>query len=214
MKNTMDKTRGIQLKYAIKRLFDILCSSLGLTVFSPLMLIIAAAIRCSSPGPAIFRQQRIGKDGRPFTMLKFRSMVKQDNGEPRWTMKNDPRVTGFGHWLRLFSLDELPQLINVLQGTMSLVGPRPEQPYYADRFRRTIDCYDQRHRVRPGITGWAQVNSLRGDTSIEDRVAHDLWYIDNWSLSLDARILAKTLLGAMLNRQELAASEDKTPSRK
>ena len=126
-----------------------------------------------------------------------------------WTTRNDPRRTGVGVWLRRYSLDELPQLVNVLGGSMSLVGPRPEQPSFDEAFQKTIPNYAQRNRMPPGITGWAQVNGLRGDTSIEDRLAHDLWYIDNWSPWLDLRIMLKTLFGGMVNRQEFPEREEK-----
>lgn len=195
--------------FAVKRAFDVVFAVLGLTVLSPFLLGISVAIRCTSSGSALYRQLRIGRNGEAFTILKFRTMKEGAEETSAWTAKNDPRRTGVGIWLRRYSLDELPQLINVLCGSMSLVGPRPEQPSYAESFQETIPDYAQRHRMRPGITGWAQVNGLRGDTSIEDRVAHDLWYIDHWTLCLDLRILLKTLFGGMVNRQEFPPRKER-----
>ena len=205
MKQAPDRKTG----YALKRAFDVGASALGLVTLSPLLLGISLAIRCSSPGAVLFRQQRVGLNGKPFIMYKFRSMAAGADRSAAWTERNDPRRTRVGVWLRRYSLDELPQLVNVLRGSMSFVGPRPEQAYFAEQFGRTIPDYDRRNRVRPGITGWAQVNGLRGDTSVEDRVAHDLWYIDHWSPWLDARILVKTLFGGMVNRQEFPEKGEK-----
>jgi len=178
-----------------KRLFDIAASAIGMVVLSPLMLAIAAAVRCSSTGPVVFRQKRLGRGGKPFTIYKFRSMVVNAESETGWAKWDDPRQTRVWAFLRRHNLDELPQLFNVLNGTMSLVGPRPERPYFAARFQAKIPGYRNRLGVRPGMTGLAQVNGLRGDTSIEKRTECDLWYIENWSLGLDARILLKTLIG-------------------
>ena len=189
-------------EYALKRAFDVTAATLGLVVLSPLLLGISVAVRCTSPGPALYRQERVGRNGKRFIMLKFRTMDVGAEESSAWTAKNDPRRTGVGVWLRRCSLDELPQLINVLFGSMSLVGPRPEQPSFDEAFQKTIPDYAKRHRMRPGITGWAQVNGLRGDTSIDDRLAHDLRYIDTWSPWLDLRIMLKTLCGGMINRQE------------
>jgi exopolysaccharide biosynthesis polyprenyl glycosylphosphotransferase len=198
----MHITARRKTEFALKRAFDMTVAALGLAVLIPLLLGISAAIRCTSPGPVLYRQRRIGRNGNPFTMLKFRSMENGAEESSSWTVRNDPRRTDVGVWLRRYSLDELPQLINVLFGSMSLVGPRPEQPSFDEAFQKTIPNYTDRHRMRPGITGWAQVNGLRGDTSIEDRLTHDLWYIKNWTLWLDLRILLKTLCGGMINRQE------------
>ncbi|MCR5576078.1 MAG: exopolysaccharide biosynthesis polyprenyl glycosylphosphotransferase [Oscillospiraceae bacterium] len=198
----MKNAPGRKTEYALKRAFDAGTAALGLAVLSPLLLGISAAIRCTSPGPVLYRQERVGLNGKVFTMLKFRSMEDGAEETSAWTARNDPRRTGVGVWLRRYSLDELPQLVNVLCGSMSLVGPRPEQPSFAESFQQTIPGYVQRYRMRPGITGWAQVNGLRGDTSIEERAAHDLWYIENWTPWLDVRILVKTLCGGMINRLE------------
>ena len=198
----MQNSAHRRIGYALKRLFDMGASALGLIVLSPLLLGISAAVRCTSPGPVLYRQQRIGLNGKPFTMFKFRSMADRAEESSAWTARNDPRRTGVGVWLRRYSLDELPQLINVLFGSMSLVGPRPEQASFDEVFQKTIPDYARRHCVRPGITGWAQVNGLRGDTSIEDRLAYDMWYLRNWSPWLDLRIMLKTVFGGMINRQE------------
>jgi exopolysaccharide biosynthesis polyprenyl glycosylphosphotransferase len=178
----------------MKRGFDLALVLPGLLVISPLLLCIAALVKLTSPGPIFFRQARVGLGNRPFQMLKFRSMRADAESHGRWTVKDDPRRTRFGTFLRKTSLDELPQLFNVLSGNMSLVGPRPEQPAYVDRFSKDIQRYLQRHQVLPGITGWAQVHGWRGDTSIEERTAFDLYYVENWSLSLDLFILLKTSL--------------------
>jgi exopolysaccharide biosynthesis polyprenyl glycosylphosphotransferase len=170
-------------------------SSVLLLIFSPFYLVIPALIRLSSPGPIFYRQERLGLDGRPFTMLKFRSMVAgaEAGTGPQWTTQSDPRRTRIGAFLRQTSLDELPQLLNVLRGDMSLVGPRPERPFFVEQFRNMVPRYLDRHRVKSGMTGWAQVNGLRGDTSIEDRIKYDLYYIENWSLTFDIKILLRTI---------------------
>lgn len=178
-----------------KRSFDILVSGLLLLLLSPLMGGIALAILATSGAPVLYRQRRMGHDGRVFEMLKFRSMRRDAETEgPGWTREDDPRRTRLGRWLRARSLDELPQLINVLRGDMSLVGPRPERPAYIESFRREIPGYMLRHKVRAGMTGWAQVHGWRGDTSIHERVEHDLYYIQKWSFWLDLRILFMTLV--------------------
>ena len=166
------------------------------------MLGISIAIACTSPGPVLYRQQRLGRDGKRFMMIKYRSMIVGADARSAWTFRNDPRRTSFGIWLRQVSLNELPQLVNVLRGDMSLAGPRPERPALAEEFEKTIPDYGKRHSMRPGITGWAQGNGLRGDTSVEDRTAYDLQYINNWSPASDAYILLQTLCGGMINRQE------------
>lgn len=184
----------LRLNRWLKRAFDLGLVVPGLVLISPLLLLLAAAVKLSSPGPVFFRQARVGLGNRPFQMLKFRSMRADAEALGRWTVKDDPRRTRLGTFLRRTSLDELPQLFNVVWGDMSLVGPRPEQPAYVDRFSRDIHRYLGRHQVLPGISGWAQVHGWRGDTSIEERTAFDLYYVENWSLSLDLLILLKTAL--------------------
>jgi exopolysaccharide biosynthesis polyprenyl glycosylphosphotransferase len=180
---------------AAKRLMDIVGATVGLILLSPLMLLTAILIKLDSPGPAFYVQERMGLDARPFPMLKFRSMRQDAEARgPGWTRPGDPRVTRIGSILRRLNVDELPQLINVLLGEMSLVGPRPERPVYVAQFRRSIPRYMDRHREKAGMTGWAQVNGLRGDTSIAERTKYDLWYIENWSLLLDIKILLRTLV--------------------
>ncbi len=186
----------------LKRSFDIVASSLGLVLLSPLFLIIAIGVKCSSPGPVFFRQMRVGYLRRNFEMLKFRSMRVNNEEDTAWTKDADPRRTRIGAFLRKTSLDELPQLINVLKGEMSLVGPRPELPHFVEQFKDTIPYYMVKHQVKPGMTGWAQVNGYRGDTSIEKRIELDLWYIDHWSAWLDIRILIRTAFGGMINKEK------------
>jgi exopolysaccharide biosynthesis polyprenyl glycosylphosphotransferase len=180
----------------VKRTVDVCVSGVGLLLLSPILLILALSIKLSSKGPVLYRQERLGRDHRPFQMLKFRTMrpgAERDSG-PVITIQNDPRRTGFGSFLRRFSLDELPQLWNVLRGDMSLVGPRPERAHFAEQFHELIPRYLERHRVRSGLTGWAQVHGLRGNTPVELRTLYDLHYVENWSLGLDLRILLRTLL--------------------
>ena len=180
-------------KLTLKRLVDVAGSSLALLFISPLMMLVAFLVKLDSPGPVFFAQERMGLDAKTFKVLKFRSM-RQDaevNG-PGWTTKDDPRRTRIGAFIRKTSIDELPQFINVLMGDMSLVGPRPEQPAYVEKFRQSIPRYMDRHREKAGLTGWAQINGLRGDTSIVERTKYDLWYIENWSLWLDFKILLRT----------------------
>lgn len=177
-----------------KRLIDFIGAFIGLIIVSPLMLLTAIAIKLESPGPVFFIQERMGLDGHPFKMIKFRSMRKDaEKDGPGWTTDNDPRQTKLGSLLRRFELDELPNLINVLLGEMSLVGPRPEQAHYVAQFRQTVPKYMARHRERGGMTGWAQVNGLRGDTSIDERTKYDLWYSANWSILLDIKIILRTM---------------------
>ncbi|QJC53861.1 undecaprenyl-phosphate glucose phosphotransferase [Paenibacillus albicereus] len=185
-----------------KRTFDIAFSLAALIVLSPVMLLIAFGIRLTSPGPVLFRQERVGLNRRTFHMLKFRSMrVSTDADASRtWTVENDPRRTRFGTFLRSTSLDELPQFLNVLRGEMSVVGPRPERPFFVDQFREEIPRYMVKHHIRPGITGWAQTNGLRGDTSIDERIRHDLFYIENWSFFFDIRIIFKTVLKGLIHK--------------
>ena len=188
---------------AVKRGFDIAASALAMIVLSPLLTIIALAIKLSGPGPVLFRQERVGLNKKSFMMLKFRSMRVNDGQETAWSTDADDRRTPIGAFLRKFSLDELPQLWNVLRGEMSLVGPRPEIPYFVEQFRETVPLYMVKNQVRPGMTGWAQVNGYRGDTSIPKRIEHDIWYIENWSFGLDIRILVMTVFGGMINREIL-----------
>ena len=179
-----------------KRLFDMLLSILILLVTSPLFLAIALAIKLSSRGPIFFLQERVGLNGRVFRMLKFRTMRvgSQEEGDTRWTTPHDSRCTAIGALLRKTNLDELPQFFNVLKGDMSIVGPRPERTYFVERFLGEFDRYNSRHTFKVGITGWAQVNGWRGDTSIAKRVEYDLYYLRNWSLTFDLQIITMTLL--------------------
>jgi Undecaprenyl-phosphate glucose phosphotransferase len=191
--------RGWRL--TLKRAVDLLGSAVGLVIFSPALMLIAVAIKLDSPGPAFYAQERMGLDARSFWCLKFRSMrTDAESDGPGWTVEADPRVTRLGRFIRRFSIDELPQLINVFIGDMSLVGPRPERPVYVEQFRRSIPRYMDRHREKAGMTGWAQVNGLRGDTSIAERTKYDLWYIENWSLWLDFKIILRTVFGLFGDR--------------
>jgi len=192
--------RGWRL--TLKRIVDIVGSAIGLVFFSPLLLLLAILIKIESPGPAFYAQERMGLDAKPFPCLKFRSMRQDAEAEtgPVWATKDDPRRTRIGTFMRRFSLDELPQFINILVGEMSLVGPRPERPVFVEQFRRSIPRYMDRHREKAGLTGWAQVNGLRGDTSIIERTKYDLWYIENWSLWLDFKIILRTLFNFVRDR--------------
>ncbi|HVQ78304.1 MAG TPA: undecaprenyl-phosphate glucose phosphotransferase [Candidatus Binatia bacterium] len=185
-----------------KRLFDVGFSAFALTVLAPLMLLVALAVKASSRGPVLFRQERMGLDGEPFAMLKFRTMPvdAEDLTGPVWATEDDPRPTAVGRVLRRFSLDELPQFLNVLRGDMSVVGPRPERPLLVVQFRRTVPGYMLRHKVKSGITGWAQVHGLRGNTSLEARIRYDLEYIERWSIALDLRIIALTVGRVFIDR--------------
>ena len=186
----------------IKRLIDIIGSIVALILFSPIMLVVAILVKKSSPGPIFFAQERIGLGNKPFKMYKFRSMGVQDPKKEakEWTTKNDARVTPVGRIIRKTSLDELPQFWNVLKGDMSLIGPRPERPLFVEKFKEEIPRYMIKHQVRPGITGWAQVNGFRGNTSIRSRIEHDLYYIENWSLGLDIKILFLTFFKGFVNK--------------
>jgi Undecaprenyl-phosphate glucose phosphotransferase len=193
--------RGIALRgwrRAVKRVVDVVGAVVGLVFLSPLMVLMALMIKLESKGSAFYAQERMGLDARPFKMLKFRSM-RQDAEKhgPGWTVEGDPRVTRLGGVIRRINVDELPQLVNVLLGEMSLVGPRPERPIYVNQFKRSIPRYMDRHWEKAGMTGWAQVNGLRGDTSISERTKYDLWYIENWSLLLDIKILIRTFFNMM-----------------
>ena len=181
---------------------DIVGACVAIILFSPVMLFSVIMIKLTSPGPLIYKQERVGLHNHNFLMYKFRSMEVQPPEEEKkaWTVKNDPRVTNFGRFMRKTSIDELPQLFNVLKGEMSLVGPRPERPFFVDKFREEIPRYMIKHQVRPGMTGWAQVNGLRGDTSIRKRIELDLFYIENWSVSFDIRILFLTVFKGFVNK--------------
>lgn len=187
-----------------KRTMDVVGSAALLVLLSPLMLLCAIGVKLSSPGPVIFKQERIGRDKKPFYMYKFRSMRVNDAQDTAWSKKADDRKTSFGAFIRKCSLDELPQFWNVLRGEMSLVGPRPELPHYVEQFRTEVPLYMVKHQVRPGITGWAQVNGFRGDTTIRGRIEHDVYYIEHWSLAFDLQILLMTVFGGkFLNDEQL-----------
>ena len=189
------ETPGLGWNAVLKRSFDLVCSGLGLVVLSPLLAAIALWVKLDSPGPALYTQERVGMNGRRFRMLKFRTMRLDAEAQgPGWSTPGDPRRTAGGVLLRRTSLDELPQLWNVLLGHMSLVGPRPERPMYVEEFRGRIPRYMLRHHVKAGITGWAQVNGLRGDTPLERRITYDLYYIRHWSLGFDVKIILLTVL--------------------
>lgn len=177
----------------VKRCMDIIGSLLLILVTSPVMLFAAVGVKLSSPGPVLFKQERVGLNKNTFYMYKFRSMRVNDKQTTGWSTNTDPRKTKFGSFIRKFSIDELPQFFNVLKGDMSLVGPRPELPFFVNRFKEEIPLYMVKHQVRPGITGWAQVNGFRGDTSIQGRIEHDLYYIENWTFLLDIKILFMTV---------------------
>ncbi len=186
----------------LKRAFDLVVSLAVVILFSPLFLLIALLIKVSSKGPILFTQERVGLNGKRFKMLKFRTMRPGAPGDAgtRWTRPNDPHVTPLGRWLRRSNLDELPQFLNVLKGDMSIVGPRPERPFFLAHFREEIPGYMLRHYAKCGITGWAQVNGWRGDTSIQERLAHDLYYIRNWALAFDLKIIFMTLTRSFFHR--------------
>ena len=184
-----------------KRIVDIVGSALGLIILSPLLLVLAVLVKTSSKGPIIFKQERVGLHNKKFYMYKFRTMKVQTEADERkgWTVKNDPRVTKIGSFLRRTSLDELPQLWNILVGDMSIVGPRPERPQFVEKFKEEIPRYMIKHQVRPGLTGWAQIKGYRGDTSIRRRIECDLYYIENWSLFLDFKIMFLTVFKGFIN---------------
>ena len=186
----------------IKRAMDIIGALFAIILFSPVMVAATIAVRCSSKGPIIFRQERIGLNGKPFMMYKFRTMEVQEQKQESkgWTTRNDPRVTEVGKFLRKTSIDEMPQFFNVLFGKMSLVGPRPERPQFVEKFREEIPRYMVKHQVRPGITGWAQINGYRGDTSIRKRIEYDIYYIENWSVGFDLKILFGTIFHGFVNK--------------
>jgi len=187
-----------------KRAMDIVSALLLILITSPVMLIAVIGVKLSSPGPVIFRQTRVGRNKKLFQMYKFRSMRVNTQESTGWTKQDDPRKTKFGSFIRKTSIDELPQFFNVLKGDMSLVGPRPEIPHFVEQFKETVPLYMLKHLVRPGITGWAQVHGYRGDTSIEGRIQHDIWYIEHWSLGLDIRIVFLTVFGGLVNNEVVA----------
>ncbi len=187
---------------ALKRILDIFGALICVIVFSPIMALTALLVKLSSPGPVIFTQERVGLHNQPFKMYKFRSMTVQSEAQEKrgWTTPNDPRVTRVGRIIRKTSLDEFPQLFNVLKGEMSLVGPRPERPQYVEKFREEIPRYMVKHQVRPGMTGWAQINGYRGNTSIRKRIEYDIYYIENWTVGLDLKILFLTVFKGFVNK--------------
>jgi len=185
----------------LKRMFDIIGALLLLILTSPVMLAATIGVRLSGPGPVIFRQTRVGRNKELFTMYKFRSMRVNNEENTAWTGQDDPRKTKFGSWMRKVSVDELPQIFNVLKGDMSLIGPRPEIPQFVERFRETVPFYMLKHIVKPGITGWAQVNGYRGDTSIDERIRLDIWYIESWTFLLDIKISLMTMFGGIINKE-------------
>lgn len=186
----------------LKRIVDLVGAVVALIIFSPVMLVVSVIIKATSSGPLIFKQERIGKQNKPFYMYKFRSMVVQNETveKRKWTVPNDPRVTPVGRFIRRTSIDEFPQFFNVLKGDMSLVGPRPERPQFVEKFKEEIPRYMIKHQVRPGLTGWAQVNGYRGDTSIRKRIEHDLYYIENWTLGFDFKIIFLTFFKGFINK--------------
>ena len=186
----------------LKRIMDILGSVAMILIFSPIMILSAIAVRLTSKGPVIFKQERVGLHNKTFQMYKFRSMEVQSpkEEEKAWTVRDDPRVTKVGKVLRRTSMDELPQLFNILKGDMSIVGPRPERPQFVEKFKETIPRYMVKHQVRPGLTGWAQVNGLRGNCSIRKRIEFDIYYIENWSMRFDIKIMFMTIFKGLINK--------------
>ena len=191
----------------VKRLMDIVLSLLGILIASPLMVAIAIGVKLSSPGPVFFVQERIGRNKKVFPMLKFRSMRVNADSDTAWTTNSDPRKTVFGSFIRKTSMDELPQLFNVLVGQMSLVGPRPEIPYHVEHLQEEVPSYLVRQQVRPGITGWAQIHGYRGNTDMKKRIELDLWYIHNWCVRLDVEILWRTVTGGFMNQETIATGK-------
>lgn len=190
------------LNWVLKRVVDIIGACVAIIIFSPVMLVAAIGIKISGDGPIIFKQERVGLHNKTFQMYKFRTMEIQKPGEETkaWTVKNDPRVTKIGKILRRTSMDEIPQFFNILKGDMSLIGPRPERPHFVDKFKEEIPRYMIKHQVRPGLTGWAQVNGYRGDTSIRKRIDCDIYYIENWSIGFDIKILFMTFFKGFINK--------------
>lgn len=190
------------LNSIFKRVIDFAGGIFALLLFSPIMIISALLIKCTSPGPVVFKQDRVGRHNKPFCMYKFRTMEiqKPKTEKKEWTTKDDPRVTSIGKFLRKTSIDEMPQFFNVIKGDMSLVGPRPERPFFVEKFKEEIPRYMIKHQVRPGMTGWAQINGYRGDTSIRKRIDCDLYYIENWTIGLDFKILFLTIFKGFINK--------------
>lgn len=186
----------------VKRAVDIFGALVAIILFSPTMIVVSLIIKMTDSGPLIYKQERVGLKNEPFYMYKFRSMVvqKEADEKSRWTVKDDPRVTPIGRFMRKTSIDELPQLFNILKGDMSLVGPRPERPQFVEKFKEEIPRYMIKHQVRPGLTGWAQVNGYRGDTSIRKRIEYDLYYIENWTLGFDFKIILLTFFKGFINK--------------
>ncbi len=200
---------SLPLRY-LKRLIDIVASFVILILALPVMVVAGLAVLIGSGPPIFYLQERVGRCGRSFTMYKFRSMrvdAEQETG-PVWAVAGDPRRTRVGAFLRKLNLDELPQLINVIRGDMSLVGPRPERPFFVERFEKRLPDYQRRHAVRPGMTGWAQVNGLRGNTSIRKRTEYDLYYVDHLGLGLDMRVLCMTLKEYVCGRNACTDEEE------
>ena len=199
-------TRSIPLdnvfKAFVKRITDIIIALIAIIIFSPILLLCAIMVKLTSKGPILYKQERVGLNRKPFYMYKFRSMRVQTKEfeADKWTTKDDPRKTWWGNIMRKTSMDELPQFFNVLKGEMSVVGPRPERPYFVDKFKDEIPRYMIKHQVRPGITGWAQINGLRGDTSIEERIDYDLNYIENWTFAWDLQIIFLTPFKGLINK--------------
>ena len=189
-------------KKVIKRISDILFAIAGIIILSPVLFLTAVIIKLSSHGPVIFKQERLGLNRKKFVMYKFRSMKIPDDGDEKhqWTVRDDPRTTKFGSFIRKTSIDELPQLFNILKGDMSLIGPRPERPYFVEKFREEVPEYMIKHHVRPGMSGWAQVHGWRGNTSIKKRIEFDIYYVENWTLILDIKIFAMTLIKGLVNK--------------
>lgn len=190
------------LNRVIKRMIDLFGAVFAILLFSPIIILTAILVKITSKGPIIYKQERVGLHNRPFMMLKFRSMEVQPFCEERtkFTVKNDPRVTGIGKFIRRTSIDEFPQLFNVLLGDMSLVGPRPERPFFVGKFKEEIPRYMIKHQIRPGLTGWAQINGYRGNTSIRKRIDYDLYYIENWSVTMDFKIIFLTFFKGFINK--------------
>lgn len=190
------------LNWIAKRAVDVLGSLAGIIISSPVMILVAVLVKCTSRGPIIFKQERVGLHNKPFKMYKFRTMEiqKASQEQKAWTVKDDPRVTKIGKILRKTSIDELPQLFNILAGEMSLVGPRPERPLFVEKFKEEIPRYMIKHQVRPGLTGWAQINGYRGDTSIRKRIEYDIFYIENWTMGLDIKIMFLTIFKGFINK--------------
>ena len=189
-------------KKVMKRISDLILAMVGIIILSPVLFLTAIIIKLSSKGPVIFKQERIGLNRKKFVMYKFRSMQIQDNEDEnhQWTVKDDPRTTKFGSFIRKTSIDELPQLFNILKGDMSLIGPRPERPYFVEKFREEVPEYMIKHHVRPGMSGWAQVHGWRGNTSIKKRIEFDIYYVENWTLFLDIKIFVMTLIKGFVNK--------------